>query len=116
MNNKATHAASALYGTKTAENLRMAFSREAENFAKGKIFSSIARDEADDSAKRLFDEHSDHDRRHAELWLGYLDEISDTVENLAELSLFFITYQFICILNRRDKWVITIEIYGISAR
>ena len=86
MNNRPTRVKSALDGTKTAENLRTAFSKEAENFAKGSIFSSIARDEANESAKRLFDEHSDHDKRHAELWLGYLDEISDTIENLSELS------------------------------
>ena len=86
MNNRPTRVTSALDGTKTAENLRMAFSKEAENFARDTIFSSVAREEGEDSAKRLFDEHSDNDKRHAELWLGYLDEISDTIENLAELS------------------------------
>lgn len=86
MNNRNGRVMSALDGTKTAENLRRAFAKEAEAFAKSSIFSSLARDEGEDAAKRVLDEHSDNDRRHAELWLGYLDELSDTLENLSELS------------------------------
>lgn len=86
MNNTTSQVNSALDGTKTAENLRQAFSKEAEAFAKGNIFASIAGDEGNMSAQRTLSEHSDNDKRHAELWLGYLDELGDTFENLSELS------------------------------
>ena len=86
MNNRANRVSSALDGTKTAENLRGAFKKEAEAFAKNRIYARLAEDEDNDSAKRLLLEHSDNDRRHAELWLGYLDELGDTFENLLELS------------------------------
>lgn len=86
MNNTANRVASALDGTKTSKNLREAFAKEAEAFAKNSIFSRIAEEEGNDSAKRVLLEHSDNDKRHAELWLGYLDELGDTIENLMELS------------------------------
>ena len=77
---------SALDGTKTAENLRTAFEKEAINFAKGNIFSSSAQGDGNMGAKRVLDEQSDNDRRLAELWLSYLNGIGDTLENLTELS------------------------------
>ncbi len=86
MNNVNTTVSSALDGTKTAENLRQAFSKEAEAFAKGSIFTSVAGDEGNMSAQRALVEQTDNDKRHAELWLGYLDEIGDTFENLSELA------------------------------
>lgn len=86
MNNTNMTVSSALDGTKTAENLKTAFSKEAEAFAKGSIFTSAAGDEGNMSAQRTLAEHADNDRRHAELWLGYLDEIGDTFENLSELA------------------------------
>lgn len=85
MNNNTT-VSSALYGTKTAENLKNAFSKEAEAFARGSIFTSVALDEGNMSAQRTLIEQADNDKRHAELWLGYLDEIGDTFENLSELA------------------------------
>lgn len=86
MNNINYNARSALDGTKTAENLRRAFGKEAENFAKGIIYAALAANDGDISAQRTITEHADNDRRHAELWLGYLDELGDTLENLSELS------------------------------
>lgn len=86
MNNTNHLVRTALDGTKTAENLRQAFSKEAEAFAKSNIFAAIAGDEGQMSAQRTLAEHADNDKRHAELWLGYLDELGDTLENLAELS------------------------------
>lgn len=86
MNNRVNRVASALDGTKTSENLRDAFINEAQAFAKSSIFASLADAEANDSAKRLLVEHSDNDKRHAELWLSYLDELGDTFENLTELA------------------------------
>ena len=86
MNNRTSSAKSALYGTKTSENLKNAFEKEAENFARGSIFASLAQQSGDMSAKRAFLEQSDNDLRHAELWLGYLDELGDTIENISALS------------------------------
>lgn len=86
MNNTNRAVSSALDGTKTAENLRQAFGKEAEVFAKGSIFASLADSDDDASAKRTLLEHSDNDRRHAELWLSYLDELGDTYENLMTLA------------------------------
>ena len=80
-------AQSKLTGTKTAENLRQAFEKEAINFARESIYSSAAQNSKDISARRTFDEQADNDRRLAELWLSYLDEIDDTLENLYEMSL-----------------------------
>lgn len=86
MNNTNMPVSSALDGTKTAENLRQAFIKEAEALAKGSIFADIAGTEGDASAQRILSELSDNDKRHAELWLGYLDELGDTYENLLGLA------------------------------
>ena len=86
MNNTKRYVPSALDGTKTAENLRAAFEKEAINFAKGSIFSSSAQKDGNMGAKKVLDEQADNDRRLAELWLSYLDEIDDTLENLSGLS------------------------------
>ena len=86
MNNINYNVRGALDGTRTAENLRRAFGKEAENFAKGVIYASLAANDGNVSAQKAMTEQSDNDRHHAELWLGYLDELGDTLENLAELS------------------------------
>jgi len=86
MNKVNTTVSSALDGTKTAENLREAFAKEAEAFVRGSIYTSTAENEGNMSAKRALSEQADNDKRHAELWLGYLDEIGDTFENLSELA------------------------------
>ncbi len=86
MNNTNSTAASALDGTRTAENLRQAFTQEAEAFLKSILYAELADDDGDFSAMRALSEISDNDKRHAELWLGYLDELGDTFENLSELS------------------------------
>lgn len=85
MNNN-IHVSSALYGTRTLENLKQAFEKEAESFTKESIYASLANRDGDISASRALSELSDNDKHHAELWLGYLDELGDTLENLAELS------------------------------
>ena len=77
---------SALDGTKTAENLRQAFTKEAEAFTKSSIFAKQANDDGDISAWKTLLEHADNDKRHSELWLSYLDEIGDTLENLEEIA------------------------------
>ena len=85
-NNTKPVVSSALEGTKTLENLKQAFTKEAEAFVKGSIYSLLANESGDMSASRAIAEMSDNDRRHAELWLGYLDELGDTLE----ITIFFI--------------------------
>ncbi len=77
---------SALYGTKTEQNLRRAFMEESEAFTRGSIYSDLADTDGNISASRSLREQQDNDKRHAELWLGYLDELGDTLENLASLT------------------------------
>lgn len=82
VNNTSIGSQSALSGSKTSRNLERAFEREAKNYARNSIFALRADGEDGMSARRTFFEQADNDMRHAELWLGYLDEIGDTLENL----------------------------------
>lgn len=86
MNNTNYSASSALDGTKTLENLKQAFQKEAEAFAKNKIYAELADKSGEYSVYKALSDMSENDRRHAELWLGYLDELGDTYENLSSLS------------------------------
>jgi len=71
-----------LLGTKTEQNLRNAAANEALSHVKYMIYSDIAKKEGKPGAARYFDRHASHEIEHAELWLSYLDELSDTDENL----------------------------------
>lgn len=86
MNNNNTLSHRALDGTKTADNLMRAFEHEAASAVRGSIYSKEAERSGDASTRRMLDEMHDNDVSQGELWLGYLDEIEDTVENLARLS------------------------------
>lgn len=77
---------SSLNGSKTEQNLRLAFEKESANFARGSIFSSVASSENNAGAERAFDEQAKNDRRLAEMWLSYVDGIGDTAENLEFLA------------------------------
>lgn len=77
---------SALYGTKTEQNIKLAFEKEAANFARGTIFSDVASSEGNANAERVLEEQAQNDMRLAEMWLSYVDEIGDTAENLDALS------------------------------
>ena len=101
MNNISDSVSSALAGTKTLENLKRAFEKEAEHFARESIYSALASQEGNSSAWKALGEMADNDRRHAELWLGYLDELGDTYENLESLAAM--------------KSVMTKEIYPVMA-
>jgi rubrerythrin len=83
-NNTSSH--KALDGTKTADNLMRAFEHEAAAAVRGSIYSREADRGGDASTRRMLDEMQDNGISHGELWLGYLDEIEDTMENLARLS------------------------------
>ena len=83
MYNISTPVSSALTGTKTLDNLKHVFEKEAQLFTKASIYSSIA---GNTPAARAMKEQSTNTEHHAELWLGYLNELGDTAENLKELS------------------------------
>ena len=85
MNNKSLLKNSILDGTKTAENLKSAFLREAQNYAKEGLFSKIADKDEDYSVYKTLFETLGQDKAHAELWLSYLEGLGDTFENLASL-------------------------------
>ena len=82
VNNTSIGSQGALEGSITSKNLQSAFEREAKNYARNSIFAQYADSESNRSAQRAFLEQADNDMRHAELWLGYLDELGDTLENL----------------------------------
>lgn len=84
--NNMNRAESRLYGTKTQENLRQAFEHESQNHTRAIIYADIARDEGKTDAYRTMKNGADNDRRLAELWLSYLDELGTTDENLDNLS------------------------------
>ncbi len=77
---------SRLYGTKTGENLKRAFEQESQNHTRAIIFADIAQNEGNSSAYTTLTEGADNDRRLAELWLSYLDELGNTDENLSSLA------------------------------
>lgn len=76
----------ALDGTKTAENLRLAFEKEATNALRAGIYSADARNEKDFATKRILDEIRDNGTSLGELWLGYLEGAKDTAEELLDLA------------------------------
>ena len=83
-NNTSSH--NALYGTKTAENLMHLFEHEASAAMRSGIYSKQAQQEGDISTRRMLDEMHENDLNRGELWLGYLDELDETSENLHKLS------------------------------
>ncbi len=76
------HITSALNGTKTEESLREALSNEALGFTKYTLFAEKAHNEGYEPIARMMREFAQNEKEHAELWLGYLDEMGDTEENL----------------------------------
>lgn len=73
---------SSLSGSKTEQNLKDAASNEALAHVRYTLFSDIAKESGQLEAARLFENHASHEKEHAELWLSYLDELSDTDDNL----------------------------------
>lgn len=76
------HINSGLHGTKTEQNLRTAAQNEAMSFTKYTLYSGLASDEANEDISRMFSEFASNEKEHAELWLGYLDELGSTEDNL----------------------------------
>lgn len=73
---------SALAGTKTEQNLRDAARGEALAHTKYLLFSHIAANDGQEVLSRMFGQFADNEKEHAELWLGYLNELGSNEENL----------------------------------
>ena len=73
---------SALSGTETQKNLTDAFGGEARSSMRYRIFSHLAKESGDPVLSELLKKISDNEAEHAELWLGYLGELSGDLANL----------------------------------
>lgn len=71
-----------LNGTRTLENLRKAFSSEAEARDKYSFFADVARKDGYEQIAEIFDKTADNEKEHAEIWLEELNAIGDTSANL----------------------------------
>lgn len=76
------HANNGLNGTKTKQNLIDASQKEALAYTKYKLYSDIAHNEMEEDISRMFSNFADNEKEHAELWLGYLNELGTTQQNL----------------------------------
>ncbi|MGL5973015.1 MAG: rubrerythrin family protein [Oscillospiraceae bacterium] len=73
-------------GIKSEENLLKAFKGESEDFTRYMIFSDKAKKEGYYQISKLFEEIAFNEKEHAELWLEYLGELGDTLENLKKCA------------------------------
>ena len=71
-----------LRGTKTERNLMAAFTGEALAYLKSLCYAQVAADEGEAESSALFNRTAANERKHAEEWLGTLDGIGKTAENL----------------------------------
>ena len=69
-------------GTKTEQNLRMAFSGESEARNKYTYFASKAKKEGFEQIAALFLKTAENEKEHAKMWFKELNGIGDTAANL----------------------------------
>ena len=71
-------------GSKTEQNLNIAFSGESQARNKYTYFSSIAKKEGYNQIADIFEESANNEKEHAKIWFKYLNgkEIGSTKENL----------------------------------
>ena len=77
---------SALSGTETHKNLTDAFGGEARSAVRYRVFANAARENGDAVLAQMLENIAKNETEHAELWLRYLGEIGNTVENLESLT------------------------------
>lgn len=75
-----------LKGTKTLENLMIAFAGESQARNKYTYFASVAKKEGYEQISSLFLKTADNEKEHAKMWLKELNGIGDTKENLAHAA------------------------------
>lgn len=73
-------------GTQTEKNLWSAFSGECEARVRYEFFADMARKDGYEQIASIFDETSHNEREHAEIWYGYLGQVSNTENNLKRSS------------------------------
>ena len=71
-----------LKGTKTEQNLRMAFSGESEARNKYTYFASVAKKQGFEQIAALFLKTAENEKEHAKLWFKELGALGSTAENL----------------------------------
>lgn len=69
-------------GTKSEQNLRSALQNEALGYTKYMLYADKAHKEGYHQVGRMFEDIANNEREHAELWLGYLNEMGTTEDNL----------------------------------
>lgn len=74
----------ALKGTKTEQNLNTALSGESRAHLKYKWYAKKARDQGLVEISQIFEETSDNEKEHAEIWFRYLAGDGDTQDNLKD--------------------------------
>lgn len=69
-------------GTKTAQNLQLAFAAESEARSRYTFFASAAKKEGFEQIAALFQCTADNEKEHAKIWFKELNVIGSTAENL----------------------------------
>ena len=75
-----------LKGTKTLENLMIAFAGESQARNKYTFYASKAKKEGYVQISRLFEETAANEKEHAELWFKHAVGIGDTMANLLDAA------------------------------
>ena len=75
-----------LKGSKTEQNLLLAFAGESQARNKYTYFASVAKDEGCHQLAQIFEETANNEMAHAKIWLRYLGGIGDTSQNLQEAA------------------------------
>lgn len=73
-------------GTRTEENLRIAFAGESQARNKYTFFASVAKKEGYEQMAYLFQKTAENEKEHAKLWYKALGGIADTAKNLEEAA------------------------------
>lgn len=73
-------------GSRTYDNLMMAFAGETQARTKYSIFASKAKEEGYHQIGRIFEETADNEKEHAEIWFRHLAGLGNTAENLVSAA------------------------------
>ena len=75
-----------LKGTKTLENLMIAFAGESEARNKYTFYASKAKKDGYVQIQKIFEETAGNEKEHAELWFKHAVGIGDTKDNLLDAA------------------------------
>lgn len=75
-----------LKGSRTEQNLRVAFAGESEARNKYTYWASVAKREGYEQISAIFLETADNEKEHAKLWARALGMIGDTAKNLEDAA------------------------------